>query len=51
MRYDAEHKQETRRKVLYDALATRARIVPAHFGGVHTAFVEKSGDGLRPVFV
>jgi glyoxylase-like metal-dependent hydrolase (beta-lactamase superfamily II) len=48
---DADQARETRRQVLYDALATRARIVPAHFGGVHTAFVEKSGDGLRPVFV
>lgn len=39
----------TRRRVLADAAATGARIVPAHFNGTHSAFVTWNGDnfGLR----
>ena len=48
---DADQARETRRRVLDEALRTRARIVPAHFGGVHSAFVTRVDEGLRPVFV
>lgn len=40
----------TRRAVLERACATGARIVPAHFGGVHTTYVERDGEGFRPRF-
>ena len=40
----------TRRAVLEDAAATGARIVPAHFGGSHSAFVARDGKGYRPVY-
>jgi glyoxylase-like metal-dependent hydrolase (beta-lactamase superfamily II) len=36
----------TRRRVLADAADTRARVVPAHFGGAHSTFVERAGDGF-----
>ena len=48
---DADQARDTRRRVLHDALETRARLVPAHFGGVHSAFVTRGEDGLRPVFI
>ena len=39
----------TRRMVLERAYTTRARIVPAHFGGTHSIFVEKHNEGFRPI--
>ena len=39
----------TRRGVVERAADTRARIVPAHFGGCHSIFVERDGEGFRPV--
>ena len=38
----------TRRRVLEEAANSGARIVPAHFGGIHSVFVERSGDDYRP---
>ena len=39
----------TRRAVVERAADTGARIVPAHFGGSHSIFVERGGEGFRPV--
>jgi len=39
----------TRRCVVERAADTGARIVPAHFGGCHSIFVERAGEGFRPV--
>jgi glyoxylase-like metal-dependent hydrolase (beta-lactamase superfamily II) len=39
----------TRRGVVERAAKTGARIVPAHFGGQHSIFVERVGEGFRPV--
>jgi len=39
----------TRRSVVERAADTGARIVPAHFGGCHSIFVERAGEGFRPV--
>ena len=47
---DGEQARETRRKVLDLAASTRARVVPAHFGGTHSAFVTRDDQGFRPVF-
>ncbi|QIG54759.1 MBL fold metallo-hydrolase [Altererythrobacter sp. BO-6] len=40
----------TRHAVLERACRIGARIVPAHFGGAHTTFVERSGTGFCPRF-
>lgn len=45
-----EQARATRRAVLEDAAATGARIVPAHFGGSHSAFIARDGGGYRPVY-
>lgn len=45
-----EQARDTRRAVLEDAAATGARIVPAHFGGSHSAFIAREGKGYRPVY-
>jgi glyoxylase-like metal-dependent hydrolase (beta-lactamase superfamily II) len=47
---DGDQARETRRIVLEDAASTGARVVPAHFGGSHSAFVIRGSDGFRPVF-
>lgn len=46
---DAEQARETRRAVLERAVVTGARLVPAHFGGAHSAFVTRDGGSYRPV--
>ena len=43
-----EQARATRRAVLEDAAATGSRIVPAHFGGAHSVFVVRDGQGFRP---
>lgn len=40
----------TRRAVLERACNRGARIVPAHFGGVHSTYVERDEAGFRPRF-
>ena len=45
---EPEQARATRRAVLSDAADTGARIVPAHFGGAHSAFVVPDGEGFRP---
>lgn len=40
----------TRRKVLEQAADQHARIVPAHFGAPHSVFVERDGEGFRPIY-
>ena len=48
---DRTEAASTRRSVLERACARQARIVPAHFGGVHSVFIERSGaGGFRPRF-
>lgn len=47
---DPDEAARTRRRVLEIAADEGARVVPAHFGGVHSVFVERSGDGFRPVY-
>ena len=41
---------ETRRSVLQRAADNGSRIVPAHFGGAHSIFVEQHSSGFRPIF-
>ncbi len=45
-----EQARATRRAVLEAAASTGARIVPAHFGGTHSAFIAREGAGYRPVY-
>ena len=40
--------RSSRRRVLERAADTGARVVPAHFGGVHYAWVERADGGFRP---
>lgn len=40
---------DTRRRVVERAAETGARVVPAHFGGAHSVFVEKVAGGYRPI--
>ena len=47
---DPDEAARTRRRVLELAADQKARVVPAHFGGVHSVFVERRGDGFRPVY-
>lgn len=47
---DREQAAATRRAVLDRACERGARIVPAHFGGVHSTYVERNGSGFRPRF-
>ena len=47
---DPDEAARTRHRVLEIAADEGARVVPAHFGGVHSVFVERSGDGFRPVY-
>ena len=43
---DAPTAIATRRRILEDAADTGARIVPAHFGGTHSTFIARDGDGF-----
>ena len=45
---DPDQAARTRRRVLDLAADQHARLVPAHFGGVHSVFVERTADGFRP---
>ena len=45
---DPDEAARTRRRVLDLAADQNARIVPAHFGGTHSVFVERDGDRFRP---
>ena len=47
---DPDQARDTRRKVLDLAADTGARLVPAHFGGTHSAFVKREDKSFRPVF-
>ena len=47
---DPDEAARTRRRVLDLAADKQARVVPAHFGGVHSVFVERTADGFRPVY-
>lgn len=47
---DREQAAATRRAVLDRACDRGARIVPAHFGGVHSTYVERDGTSFRPRF-
>lgn len=47
---DREQAAATRRSILQRAADENGRIVPAHFGAPHSAFVEHSEGGFRPVF-
>ncbi len=40
---------QTRRHLIEDAASDGARIVPAHFGGSHSIFVQKTEGGFRPI--
>lgn len=42
--------RESRRRILALAATTGARLVPAHFGGAHFAWVELHGEGFKPRF-
>jgi len=39
---------DTRKIILAQAADSGARVVPAHFGGCHYAWIERDGDGFRP---
>ncbi len=39
---------QTRQMVLERAVTKAARIVPAHFGGSHSVFIDRCGGGYRP---
>jgi glyoxylase-like metal-dependent hydrolase (beta-lactamase superfamily II) len=45
---DPDAARQSRLRVLEQAASTGARVVPAHFGGCHYAWVERSEDGFRP---
>jgi len=45
---DAAAARASRRRVLEEAADSGARLVPAHFGGCHYVWVERSDDGFRP---
>ena len=47
---DREQAAATRRSILEQASAEGGRIVPAHFGAPHSAFVERFEGGFRPLF-
>lgn len=47
---DKDQAAETRNLILAHAARNSSRIVPAHFGGAHSIFVERKGSGYRPVF-
>ena len=47
---DPDEAARTRRRVLDLAADQHARVVPAHFGGMHSVFVKRSGDGFLPVY-
>ncbi len=42
--------RSSRRQILARAAKTGARVVPAHFGGKHFAWVEEHGEAFRPRF-
>ncbi len=42
--------RQTRRKILQQAADRQARVVPAHFGGGHSVWIEHCDDGFRPRF-
>lgn len=44
-----EEARQTRRQVLDMAAAKEALLIPAHFGGTHTARILREGTGFRPV--
>jgi glyoxylase-like metal-dependent hydrolase (beta-lactamase superfamily II) len=45
---DSDHARDSRRRVLELASQSRARVVPAHFGGLHSVFVDRDESGFRP---
>ena len=47
---DREQAAATRRAILEQAESEGARLVPAHFGHPHYAFVERAEHGFRPVY-
>ena len=47
---DPEQAARTRHRVLELAANQGARVVPAHFGGAHSVFVERTAEGFRPVY-
>ena len=47
---DPDQAARTRHRVLNLAVDQHARVVPAHFGGVHSVFVERTADGFRPIY-
>lgn len=46
---DPASARQTRRRVLEQAVETRALVVPAHFGGAHSCRVERRGNELVPL--
>jgi len=47
---DPDQAARTRRAILDQAADEHARIVPAHFGGTHSVFVERTDDGFEPAY-
>ncbi|PLW84029.1 MBL fold metallo-hydrolase [Kineobactrum sediminis] len=47
---DSAAAQASRKKILALAADTNARLVPAHFGGAHFIWIERSGNGFIPCF-
>ncbi len=47
---DQEAARKTRRHILQRAADTGARVVPAHFGGAHTVWIDHSDGGFLPRF-
>jgi glyoxylase-like metal-dependent hydrolase (beta-lactamase superfamily II) len=45
---DPRAARASRRRILERAADTGARLVPAHFGGCHFAWVERTDNGFRP---
>lgn len=45
---DSKAARASRLRILEQAADTGARLVPAHFGGCHFAWVERTADGFRP---
>jgi glyoxylase-like metal-dependent hydrolase (beta-lactamase superfamily II) len=43
-----EHARATRLRILEQAADTSARVVPAHFGGSHSAWIDRHNGGFRP---
>jgi glyoxylase-like metal-dependent hydrolase (beta-lactamase superfamily II) len=43
-----EDARSTRKQILAQAADSGARVVPAHFGGCHYAWIERLGEGFRP---